>query len=183
MTQIAACSYIASFVHYIFRKLIELENKCVFLRFDNIICCSTFLIICIQFVMATFVLIGFIIRSRNLLLRIWDVMMVNGGALHSCNITNWPLIWSHIAMCTCLGFWFWMTLQVWLDSLYFPRPNWMTGDRCRGWQIYLPTFTLSAEKAKCRCKPIVDFVKSQLLLGGFTNCLKRRQSPVNRWTP
>ena len=112
-----------------------------------------------------------------------DMRHDDGGALHSCNITNWPLIWSHIAMCTCLGFWFWMTLQVWLDSLYFPRPNWMTGDRCRGWQIYLPTFTLSAEKAKCRCKPIVDFVKSQLLLGGFTNCLKRRQSPVNRWTP
>ena len=51
----------------------------------------------------------------------------------------------------------------------------------RGWKaddVYLPTSRISAEIAKRRCKPSVDFVKRQLLLGGLSYCLERRQSPV-----
>ena len=44
--------------------------------------------------------------------------------------------------------------------------------------VYLPTSRISAEIAKRRCKPSVDFVKRQLLLGGLSYCLERRQSPV-----
>ena len=49
---------------------------------------------------------------------------------------------------------------------------------CWWWRVYLPTSRISAEIAKRRCKPSVDFVKSQLLLGGFSYCLEKRQSPV-----
>ena len=54
---------------------------------------------------------------------------------------------------------------------------------CWWWRVYLPTSRISAEIAKRRCKPSVDFVKRQLLLGGFSYCLEKRQSPVTLSTP
>ena len=52
-------------------------------------------------------------------------------------------------------------------------PSWWDRWWCWGWRGYLPTSRISAEIAKRRCKPSVDFVKRQLLLGGFSNCLER----------
>ena len=52
-------------------------------------------------------------------------------------------------------------------------PSWWDRWWCWGWRGYLPTSRISAEIAKRRCKPSVDFVKSQLLLGGFSNCLEK----------
>ena len=57
-------------------------------------------------------------------------------------------------------------------------PSWWDRWWCWGWRGYLPTSRISAEIAKRRCKPSVDFVKRQLLLGGLSYCLERRQSPV-----
>ena len=67
--------------------------------------------------------------------------------------------------------------RIFLD---FSRPNvrWLVWWMLKMTGGYLPTCAISAEIAKRRCKPSVDFVKSQLLLGGFSNCLERRQSPV-----
>ena len=52
-------------------------------------------------------------------------------------------------------------------------PSWWDRWWCWWWRVYLPTSRISAEIAKRRCKPSVDFVKRQLLLGGFSNCLER----------
>ena len=72
--------------------------------------------------------------------------------------------------------------RIFLD---FSRPNvrWLVWWMLKMTGGYLPTCAISAEIAKRRCKPSVDFVKSQLLLGGFSNCLERRQSPVTLSTP
>ena len=68
-----------------------------------------------------------------------------------------------------------------LNSI-FPGMTWWLGDG-----VYLPTSRVSAEIAKRRGKPSVDFVKSQLLLGGFSYGLERNKLMsitlfwVSRW--
>ena len=59
-------------------------------------------------------------------------------------------------------------------SIYLrSRTSWWDRWWCWWWRVYLPTSRISAEIAKRRCKPSVDFVKSQLLLGGFSYCLEK----------